>query len=449
MKILYITNGYPPHRWAGTETYTAGIASEFSKRGHQPKILCIGNWDTGDSYFNGYVEDVVESVPVRRLNVNWKKSPDPFSYLYNNPVVEKHLTEYIEEEKPDLVHTTSCETLSASVLGVIKKARIPSVITLTDFWFLCPRINLLRSDGMNCDGATHPWQCLKCQLLKSKVYRWPKFFLPEKIIMQLLTKLSKYPKITRQHGLRGMAGEIEKRKEFLMHAIRLPDVRITASLFVKEIYHKNHVDAIRVIPYGHDLAWLSDYNGKSKSNTLRIGFIGQINNAKGVHLLIEAVNSINMTHKEKIELSIYGNTNHDVKYSALLKSLASNQANITFKGIYQHERSAEVFSNIDVLVVPSIWYDFPLIIHEAFATQTPVIATNLGGMAETVIDGVNGLLFERGNIEQLVVQIRRLVDEPNLYDRLKAGITPIVQMSEHIDRLNAIYHDLLNTQSIS
>ena len=97
------------------------------------------------------MDNTYRDIPVRRINLNWQKSPDPQKYLYNNPAVATFLEDDLNEIKPDVVHVTSCETLSASVLDVVKKANIPLVMSITDFWFLCPRINLLTSQGENCE----------------------------------------------------------------------------------------------------------------------------------------------------------------------------------------------------------------------------------------------------------------------------------------------------------
>jgi glycosyltransferase involved in cell wall biosynthesis len=256
--------------------------------------------------------------------------------------------------------------------------------------------------------------------------------------------VSKVPILTRQPGLRGMAGDMDKRKEVLTQAITWPDVRITASSFVRDVFQSNHIRTpITILPYGHNLSWLNGYTGKTKSDRLRIGFIGQITHSKGVHLLIEAVTLINREWKEKIELSIFGNTKHSVDYSTGLFELAKNCSNVQFCGTYPHDQSANIFSNIDVLVVPSLWYDFPLIIYEAFATKTPVIATNLGGMAEAVKHEENGLLFERGNSDDLKNQLLRLIGEPNLLIKLQTGIPPVMQIQEHVDQLEKIYYDLI------
>jgi hypothetical protein len=187
VKILYITNGYKPHRWAGTETYTAGIAEEIARRGHNVQILCAGAWDKGDDYWGGVTEDVQNGIPVRRVNLNWAKSPDPFHYLYDNPVVARYLEELLWDGNYDLVHVTSCETLSASIFQVIKNADLPLVFSLTDFWTLCPRMNLLHGNGSNCNGRTTPDDCLDCMLMNSNWYRRIENFLPKKLLLPVVS----------------------------------------------------------------------------------------------------------------------------------------------------------------------------------------------------------------------------------------------------------------------
>ncbi len=450
MNILFITNGFPPTRWAGTENYTAAIARELMENGHNVQALCIGEWQEGKNHWNGYIDDVYNDIPVRRINLNWQKSPDPQKHLYNNPVVANFLDRYLKEIKPDLVHVTSCETLSASVLDVVKKNRIPLVLSITDFWFLCPRINLLRSDGENCNGITTPWDCLQCTARWSKAYQLSHKLLPEKGAEVLLMNLSKIPAVTRQRGFRGWIGDMADRKRFMRHVYSLPDVRLVASNFVKDVYIKNGFeDPIQLHPYGHELSWLETYQGKAPSSSINIGFIGQITHSKGVHLLLEAARRLTNALGEKVKFLIYGNLHKHPEYALLLEGLAEDLNAVQFCGTYPREMSADVFSKMDVLVVPSLWYDFPLIIYEAFATKTPVIATNIGGMAEAVSHEVNGLLFERGNVDDLVRQIQRVVDEKGLIQKLRAGIPRVRTIHEDVNEIEKIYLELFQRSTKS
>jgi glycosyltransferase involved in cell wall biosynthesis len=127
-----------------------------------------------------------------------------------------------------------------------------------------------------------------------------------------------------------------------------------------------------------------------------------------------------------------------------LNSLIEGAKTINLRGCYQHEHLGQVFSEIDVLVVPSLWHEnHPLVIQEAFASKTPVIAANVGGISDAVKDEINGLLFERLDAKDLARQLRRLVDEPDLLTKLRAGIPGVRNISDEISELEEMYSDVI------
>ncbi len=104
----------------------------------------------------------------------------------------------------------------------------------------------------------------------------------------------------------------------------------------------------------------------------------------------------------------------------------------------------EVFSKLDVLVVPSIWYEnTPLVIYSAHATGTPVIATNLGGMSEVVHHGVNGLLFEKGDSTGLKKLLEMIIEDRTLLDKLSKNIVPPPSISDYVDGIEKVYSEVL------
>jgi glycosyltransferase involved in cell wall biosynthesis len=103
-----------------------------------------------------------------------------------------------------------------------------------------------------------------------------------------------------------------------------------------------------------------------------------------------------------------------------------------------------VLDGIDVLVVPSIWYDFPLIIPSAYATRTPVIATRLVGMSDLVHDEIDGLLFNRSDVTDLRRQILRVATDRSLLETLRQGISPVKTVEEMAEEYDVFYHMLLN-----
>lgn len=97
---------------------------------------------------------------------------------------------------------------------------------------------------------------------------------------------------------------------------------------------------------------------------------------------------------------------------------------------------------------PQLWFEnAPLVIQEAFAAKTPVITTNLGGMAEAVIHEVNGLLFERGDANDLSQQMQRVVEDPELLACLWDGMPPVKTIEEEVTELETTYLNLLKNKA--
>jgi glycosyltransferase involved in cell wall biosynthesis len=105
-------------------------------------------------------------------------------------------------------------------------------------------------------------------------------------------------------------------------------------------------------------------------------------------------------------------------------------------------------SAADWVVVPSRWWEnSPLVIQEAFQYKRPVICSDIGGMAEKVTDGVNGLHSRVGDHVRLAETIGRAVGTPGLWEQLQAGIPDIFSMEEHVGNLTGIYSDLMERKA--
>lgn len=432
-RVLLVTHFYPPGHLGGTEVLTSSLAKELTARGHDVQVLCAEDWDRAPSHRIVATDDHHEDVAVRRLHFNWTKAPDVFRSLYANPEVEAYLTAYLHEHRPDIVHITSCYALSASVIAAADRAAVPTLLTATDFWFLCARNTLLQDDESLCSGPETPWKCARCHSSGAKIYRWPRTVMPEPAVAGMLLQLGKYPLLTNQPGLRGMLGDWDDRQRYLMTMLGKVNHVVTASQFLHDQFVRYGADAeqLEVSSYGLDTSWAHGYTTKRPSNELRIGFIGQILPFKGPDLLLKAV--ADLGRDLPLRVSVYGDLEKTPAYGEELRRLAGDDPRIRFKGTFDNSRMGEVLSEIDLLVVPSTWYDFPLVIPSALATSTPVLTTNLPGMNEAITHERNGLLFERHDWQGLAAQIRRLLDEPGLLGRLRAGITPVKTIAEMAD----------------
>jgi glycosyltransferase involved in cell wall biosynthesis len=146
-------------------------------------------------------------------------------------------------------------------------------------------------------------------------------------------------------------------------------------------------------------------------------------------------------------LDIYGNLRRFTLFLEELRRLAAGDERINFAGAFPRGYLNQVLSGLDVLVVPSRWYENqPGVIFEAFAAGIPVVGTDLGGISEFVKHEQNGLLFELENAEDLAHQLQRLGEEPGLMERLREGIGLVKTVKEDVDDLEKLYTTLLKKE---
>ena len=161
MKIVIAVHHFPPRYTGGAELRAYRTAAWLRDRGHDVYVVCVEAIDIGDRHGLNFKDDIYSGLPIRRLSFNLAAAPNPFRWTYDNLWVGEHLCGYLAELAPDLLHLFSGYLMSGSTLRAAIDMEIPTVVTLTDFWFLCPRITLLRSNGQLC---APPFDAFTCTL---------------------------------------------------------------------------------------------------------------------------------------------------------------------------------------------------------------------------------------------------------------------------------------------
>lgn len=193
MQILFITHFFPPKHNAGTENYTLGLAKAFISKGHSVQVLCAEDWDSGEQYWNDVTTRLYDGIPVHRVHLNWIKADNPNKVLYDSPQVEEWLYQFLQNSHVELVHITSTTSLGVGIIRSAKRLGIPVVLTLMDFWFVCPSVQLLRSNGELCDGKTTAWECQSCMLENSNMFQKLKLVnLPDLLNLWFLVCFHKF-----------------------------------------------------------------------------------------------------------------------------------------------------------------------------------------------------------------------------------------------------------------
>ncbi|HJQ28468.1 MAG TPA: glycosyltransferase, partial [Rubrobacter sp.] len=203
-------------------------------------------------------------------------------------------------------------------------------------------------------------------------------------------------------------------------------------------------EKIQVSHYGIDTSHVAGVSAeRSPSSTLRVGYVGTLAPHKGPDILLRAFGML--PPETEATLSIHGSEKGYESYARELRELAGDDGRISFRGAFAREELRSVLAGVDVLVVPSRWYEnAPGVIFEAFAAGAPVVATDLGGMSEFVRHGRNGLLFGLEDEHDLALQLRRLAEEKDLLPGLRAGIGAVKSVGEYADEMEELYDTLLN-----
>jgi glycosyltransferase involved in cell wall biosynthesis len=439
MKIILPVHHFPPRYSAGAELYTLRLGRWLHQQGHQVEVVCIETIDWRSRDALEARRDSYEGLPVWRLAV--QVAPERWwPGNYDNSMLGAWFADYCTREQPDLAHFQAGYQIGVAPLRTVVEAGVPTVLTLHDYWFLCPRITLLRGDGTLCEEIpSDPRSCAWCMRLEGRAAR-----IAEQASGGLAGKIIP---LALPHAEQERYAERRKR---LLPALQLPHAVIAPSHFLASMFAP-YVPAKRLhtLRYGLDSERLRTTPQRPDDGTLSLGYVGQVANHKGVHVLVEALRSLPAAGRP-VRLTIHGDENQHVGYGERLRQLIGNDQRMKLAGRFDNRRLGEVLAQHDAIVVPSIWYEnSPLAIMEAHAAGRPVITSNLGGMAELVRHGVDGLHFAAGSATDLARQIQRLRNEPQLLNQLRQGIKLPASVDEEMQTLMQLYSGVIEQRSVA
>jgi glycosyltransferase involved in cell wall biosynthesis len=440
MKIAYVLHQFLPFYNAGTEQYVYHLAKNLAGRGEEVRIFCFEpNFERGRP-FTGISEDVFDDLTVTRISGYMGFYPNYVLAQYYNPFFGQLFGEFLEEEGIELVHYFQNSYVSVALIEQAFVHGIPQVANLMDFWYLCPNIQLRKTSGELCDGPVSCKACIDClapldsnyQALIPYLYGEQSINLPEGVYenasIDFLASSDPY------HRVAAMA----VRPHFIRRVLELTDWIISPSAFMKSVFVENGYDPkrIRLARYGIARDRLDGIQ-KSESAHLRIGYIGTVSRHKGLDILIKAFRELD---GEDVSLEVHGDLKGFPAFSKRVQKLSEGEDRIRFHGRFESPELPDVLSSIDVLVVPSVWYEnTPFVMLEAIASGTPVLASDLGGLAELVEDGKNGMLFEAGNAEDLREKLEALQNDREVLTRMRPDPSSVRSLDENVDEFLEMY----------
>lgn len=237
------------------------------------------------------------------------------------------------------------------------------------------------------------------------------------------------------------------RELFIKQNLSLVDRFISPSEFLKRRYIEWGLpqDRIDVVRNGVRDTTAAPHLPLSPSGKRdRFAFFGHLNPYKGSLVAIDATKRLAQRTGAAPSLTLHGSADFQTdEFKAELAKAMDGVPVIVARGRYSRDELVALMAEVDWVIMPSIWWEnAPLIIQEAFQHRRPVICSGIGGMAEAVRDGVDGLLFNVGDPRHLAARMEEALN-PDLWMKLVSGIRPPRRMSESVDEHLALYRKTL------
>ena len=446
MHIFFALHGFPPRQNGGTEWETSRRARHLMAAGHRVTVAAIDRVDPQLDSPVHLESESIDGLPVHRLSLRGGQGWDSAAE-HDDPRVYESLQALLRADRPDLVHVLSGYRMTAAAVHAAADLDIPVMLTAMDFWLICPRIILRRGSGELCRPPEDPMTCVTCLATDWRRYRLP-HHLSLGLSSQLLGRLWRRPEL-RPPEIDSIHSAMMQRGTSLQRAVSRVDTVVVASRFLADLLGERMAfeRPIVLMRQGLDTSrWLPAE--RASRDAIHIGFIGQIAEHKGLFDLVQAFNHIATEHPE-LRLLVFGD--HEGAWPPdreRLLRLVRQQPRIQLMGPFSNETIRQVHTQLDLLVVPSKWYEnSPNVILEAFACGTPVIASRMGGMAELVVEGRGGWTFAAGDVTDLARVLTHAVQAPERLAAARKGMPPVRSIDEEMVELVDRYASILQRQA--
>jgi glycosyltransferase involved in cell wall biosynthesis/GT2 family glycosyltransferase len=412
ISILHVVHGWPPFDTGGTEVYARSLALEQARRHRVSVFARSAGRDRSTGQRTAYLD---HGIRVRLVCNNFDRRNPIARNAIKDRYFERELELFIKQVEPDLVHIHHLAGHCASLMGVVLRAGIRAVYQVQDWWALCARANLWQPNENLCPGPNRD-RCATCLPLTELPPRRP--------LNRFLYRLRAWY-IRRQMGTANA---------YVMGSQAIRNWYDGADLFAPG-------SGVHVLDYGVEPIEGIDRDRSAAEAPLTFGFIGALMPHKGAHVAVEAFRGLT---PDRARLVLWGNPDSRPDYGDRLRAMADANT-VTFAGVFDEARKAEVLSSIDVLIVPSVGLEsYGIVAREALSAGVPVLVSRRGALEELSVDGICGATFAAEDPGDLRRLIDRLIDRPDMLDEWRRGIPGVITVEEHATAIDTIYRQVID-----
>ncbi len=412
MRVLHVTHALAPDSIGGVELHLRDLLAHQARR-HELLVLARTGEPSSPDYS---VRDETRDGLPTRLVVNtyaavWQAG---FERTYRDPAIEAVLARTLEEFRPDVVHLHHLITLSCDLPAVVRRAGVPCVLTLYDYWPLCHRGNLVDWRGQQCSGpedarcATCVAEQLVCAgaaplggrlLARARTQPW---------FGRVRALAAPLARVALGHVAQRGPAEIARRQAALRQGVLAADLVLAPTRALRAWYLAHGYPAERIThsPLGLPPLAACPRRVRGPGEGPRLGYVGRLTPIKGLHVLLAALRQL---PPRGYTLRVFGRWHDDPTWPSYRHDLERLAAGlpVRFEGPFPAGGIADVFAELDLLVLPSVCQEnAPLVIQEAKLAGLPVLGSDVSGLAEIVTPGRDGWLFPLGDSVALAERLR-------------------------------------------
>ncbi|MHC4898190.1 MAG: glycosyltransferase family 4 protein [Planctomycetota bacterium] len=412
LKILLVAHGLPPESVGGVEQHVEGLAQALVHHGHEVTIYAR----TARAGAQGTVLADAPGEPAtawgcRVFRVVYRhEGLNGLADLYRCDLLDQAFAGFLQQQlgqgqRFDVAHVHHLTGVSVGILDHLRAAQIPVVLTLHDYWLMCPRGQMWHRLEEPCERV-EPARCAGC--LAPTFPAW----LPDD-----------------DGAAARVAAVHQQARDTLASANRL----ISPSARTIRFFEGLGIDPgrIHVVANGVDVDALAAVPPPPAEGPLRVGYLGSLIPSKGLHVLVAAFQRLwhqlqDAPDSRGCRLDIHGNTvpyHGDTTYLDRVFGNLPAAAPIHHHGPYATGDLPRLLATVDVVVAPALWEEaFGLTVREAMAAGRAVICSRIGGLQDAIEDGVQGFVVPPGNPAALHEALARLAqDRGRLLQMAAAG----------------------------
>lgn len=381
MRILIVSNFYPPFAVGGAEIVAHRHAREMIARGHEVVVFAGRPPRAGQS--GGEIEfETIDGVDVHVVAIRSLNPDAAFRWGAAGRAFRAAALHF----RPDLVHFHNVTGLGANLVLEAKSLGLRTICTVHDHWGYCVRNTLRRPEGFVCRNTEECHFCV--------------------------------PNVSDDNG---KALPFRLARDYVRACLAMVDHLVFPSRYLAEAYRAEGFDPARmsVQTNGVELDRFRAAPRHASGRPLHVAVVGYLGEHKGFDLLFEAIDRLlaqpALAGKWKIEIAGDGHMREKIAALALAPQYCDH---VAFHGRLDQDEMPRLMARADVVLLPSVWPENePVVMLEAIAAGAAQLASRIGGHVDLVEDGRTGLLFESGDAQDLAAKLAAYVEDPGLARR--------------------------------